>query len=109
MTAYRDFTNDPNRFSFEEGVDFLSRLHENNQHYVPIIDSAIYAPNPENASDAYPPFDRGVEQDAFLLNPDESIYIGAVWPGLTGMISSLFSLMAMLIDYSVPRLDRCFV
>ncbi|KAI2628098.1 glycoside hydrolase family 31 protein [Hypomontagnella submonticulosa] len=83
MKAYRDFENDPDRYSYDEGAEFLSRLHANNQHYVPIIDSAIYAPDPTNASDAYPPFNRGLEQDAFLLNPNGSIYIGAVWPGYT--------------------------
>ncbi|KAI4862569.1 glycoside hydrolase family 31 protein [Hypoxylon rubiginosum] len=83
MKAYRDFENDPDRFSYSEGAEFLARLHQNNQHYVPIIDSAIYAPNPTNASDAYPPFDRGIEEDAFLLNTDGSVYIGAVWPGYT--------------------------
>ncbi|KAI2622431.1 glycoside hydrolase family 31 protein [Hypoxylon sp. NC1633] len=83
MKAYRDFENDPDRFSYDEGADFLSRLHQNNQHYVPIIDSAIYAPDPTNASDAYTPFDRGLDQEAFLLNPDGSTYIGAVWPGYT--------------------------
>ncbi|KAI1475438.1 glycoside hydrolase family 31 protein [Daldinia eschscholtzii] len=83
MKAYRDFENDPDRYSYEEGAEFLSRLHENGQHYVPIIDSAIYAPDPTNASDAYPPFDRGIKEDAFLLNPDGSIYVGKVWPGYT--------------------------
>ncbi|KAI1137277.1 glycoside hydrolase family 31 protein [Hypoxylon sp. FL0543] len=94
MNAYRDFENDPDRFSYSEGSDFLARLHQNGQHYVPIIDSAIYAPDPTNASDAYPPFDRGVEQDAFILNPNGSLYIGAVWPGYTvfpDWIGSLFN------------------
>ncbi|KAI0837099.1 glycoside hydrolase family 31 protein [Hypoxylon sp. FL0890] len=83
MIAYRDFENDPIRFSYGEGAGFLARLHQNGQHYVPIIDSAIYAPDPTNASDAYPPFNRGMEQDAFLLNPNGSVYVGAVWPGYT--------------------------
>ncbi|KAI2783821.1 glycoside hydrolase family 31 protein [Daldinia loculata] len=83
MKAYRDFENDPDRFSYDEGAEFLSRLHQNDQHYVPIIDSAIYVPGPTNSSDAYTPFNRGVEQDAFLLNPDGSIYVGEVWPGFT--------------------------
>lgn len=52
MESYRDFTNAPNRFSIEEGQAFLQRLHDNGQHYVPIVDSAIYVPNPANASDA---------------------------------------------------------
>ncbi|KAI1765057.1 glycoside hydrolase family 31 protein [Hypoxylon sp. FL1150] len=94
MKAYRNFENDPDRFGYDEGADFLARLHENNQYYVPIIDSAIYAPNPNNASDAYPPFGRGMDDDAFLLNPDGSVYIGAVWPGYTAFpdwIGALFN------------------
>lgn len=52
MKSYRDFENDPVRFSYSEGEKFLGQLHENGQHWVPIVDSAIYIPNPENASDA---------------------------------------------------------
>jgi len=84
MKRYRDFTHDTGRFSYEEGAQFLAKLHANGQHHVPIVDSAIYAPNPENPNDDYPTYDRGVEADAFLLNPDGSLYIGAVWPGFTG-------------------------
>ncbi|KAK0630069.1 glycoside hydrolase family 31 protein [Bombardia bombarda] len=83
MRDYRDFENDPLRYSYSQGAQLLAKLHANNQHYVPIVDSAIYAPNPENATDAYPTFDRGVEANAFMLNPDGSLYIGAVWPGYT--------------------------
>ncbi|KAH6718573.1 glycosyl hydrolases family 31-domain-containing protein [Leptodontidium sp. MPI-SDFR-AT-0119] len=70
MNQYRDFENDQNTFSYSEGAQFLSKLHENGQHYIPIVDSAIYVPNPDNASDAYATFDRG-------------LYIGSVWPGYT--------------------------
>ncbi|KAL2158027.1 hypothetical protein VTH06DRAFT_4837 [Thermothelomyces fergusii] len=83
MKQYRNFENDPVRFSYEEGARFLAKLHANHQHYVPIVDSAIYAPNPDDPGDTYPPYDRGVEADAFMLNPDGSIYYGAVWPGYT--------------------------
>ncbi|KAI1492924.1 glycoside hydrolase family 31 protein [Biscogniauxia mediterranea] len=83
MNAYRDFENDPVNFGYDEGAEFLSNLHKGHRHYVPIIDSGVYAPDPTNASDAYPPFDRGVEQDAFILNPDGSLYIGEVWPGFS--------------------------
>ncbi|KAK4462202.1 family 31 putative glycoside hydrolase [Cladorrhinum samala] len=83
MKGYRDFENDPVRFSYGEGAEFLARLHGRNQHYVPIVDSAIYAPNPENPADAYPTYERGLAADAFVKNPDGSIYIGAVWPGYT--------------------------
>ena len=40
-------------------------------------------PNPDNATDAYPSFDRGNSSNSFLLNPDGSLYIGDVWPGYT--------------------------
>lgn len=85
MKGYRDFENDPIRFPYDEGREFLQRLHERGQHYVPIIDSAIYAPNPANMSDSYTPFDDGYNNktNAFILNPDGSLYIGAVWPGYT--------------------------
>ncbi|KAL5314408.1 hypothetical protein ACEPPN_018834 [Leptodophora sp. 'Broadleaf-Isolate-01'] len=83
MNQYRDFENDQNTFSYSEGAQFLSKLHENGQHYIPIVDSAIYVPNPDNASDAYATFDRGNATDSFMLNPDGSLYIGSVWPGYT--------------------------
>ncbi|KAI1850918.1 hypothetical protein JX265_007243 [Neoarthrinium moseri] len=83
MTKYRDFDNDAERFPYDEGAEFLAKLHANKQRYVPIVDSAIYSPNPETEKGLYPTYDRGVEQDAFILNPDGSLYVGAVWPGYT--------------------------
>lgn len=50
---------------------------------MPIIDSAIYHPNEANSSDAYAPFEDGNNTGSYLLNPDGSLYIGAVWPGYT--------------------------
>lgn len=73
--------NDPIRFGYDEGERFLSSLHASGRHYIPIIDSAIYVPNPNNASDNYAVFDRGNSSGAFLINPDGSLYIGGVWPG----------------------------
>lgn len=83
MNQYRDFDNDQIRFGYAEGAKFLSRIHANGLHYIPIVDSAIYIPNPTNASDAYLPFDRGNATNSFMLNPDGSLYIGDVWPGWT--------------------------
>lgn len=83
MNQYRDFEVDERRFGHFEGAEFLSKLHGNGQHIVPIVDSAIYIPNPENATDAYPPFSRGNETGSFMLNPDGSLYVGSVWPGYT--------------------------
>ncbi|KAH8690762.1 putative alpha-glucosidase AgdA [Talaromyces proteolyticus] len=81
MNQYRDFDNDQVRFSYGEAARFLGQLHQDGQHYVPIVDAAIYVPNPEDASDAYPPYNRA--GDIWLKNPDGSQYIGAVWPGYT--------------------------
>jgi len=83
MKQYRDFNNDPYRFGYPEGQQFLAKLHANGQHYTPIVDSAIYIPNPNNATDAYPTYDRGNQNGVFLKNPDGSQYIGDVWPGFT--------------------------
>lgn len=84
MNQYRNFDNDAVRFGYTEGAEFLSKLHAAGQHYVPIVDSAIYTPNPDNASDAYLPYNRGADAGAFMANPDGSLYVGAVWPGYTG-------------------------
>ena len=83
MNQYRDFENDMNTFSYSDGDNFFKKLHDGGRHFIPIIDSAIYIPNPQNASDNYSTFDRGEAVGAFLTNPDGSIYIGAVWPGYT--------------------------
>lgn len=52
MHGYRDFENDPIRFSYEEGAVFLDKLHKSGIHWIPIVDSALYIPNPDNSSDA---------------------------------------------------------
>jgi alpha-glucosidase len=83
MKSYRDFDNDPIRFGYSEGQKLLSKLHAQGQHYIPIIDSAIYVPNAANSSDVYQPFNDGNETGSYLLNPDGSLYIGEVWPGYT--------------------------
>jgi len=83
MSFYRDFENDPVRFGYSEGQQFLARLAANGQHYVPIVDAAVYVPNPANASDAYPTFNKGNATGSYMLNPDGSLYIGDVWPGFT--------------------------
>jgi alpha-glucosidase len=83
MDQYRDFTLDPVTFPPSGVKEFFEYLHSNNQHFVPIVDSAIYIPNPTNSSDAYDTYTRGNMSGSFLSNPDGSQYIGAVWPGYT--------------------------
>lgn len=73
MNRYRNFENDENSFGYEEGAKFISKIHGENRHYIPIIDSAIYFPDPNDDNDVYPTYDRGAKQDAFMLNPDGTI------------------------------------
>ena len=49
-----------------------------------IVDSAIYIPNPNNASDNYTIYTDGDDRGVFLNNPDGSQYIGSgmVYPPL---------------------------
>ncbi|KAI9368798.1 glycosyl hydrolases family 31-domain-containing protein [Aspergillus egyptiacus] len=83
MHGYRNFDNDQHRFSYKDTEVFLNNLHEGGRHFVPIVDAAIYIPDPENASDVYDTYTRGAVDDVYLKNPDGSLYIGAVWPGFT--------------------------
>ncbi|KAK6544286.1 hypothetical protein TWF694_000988 [Orbilia ellipsospora] len=83
MDQYRDWTVDENTFPQAEFKTFLDGLHAQHLHWVPIVDAAIYVPNPSNGSESYASYDRGHALDVFMKNEDGSEYIGAVWPGFT--------------------------
>lgn len=105
MDQYRDFTVDPVTFPLSGVKEFFDYLHSKNQHFVPIVDAAIYIPNPQNASDAYDTYTRGNDTGSFLTNPDGSQYvsqkiIAEISPLLT--LKSDWGSMAWL--HRVPRL-----
>ncbi|KAK9766714.1 hypothetical protein K7432_004020 [Basidiobolus ranarum] len=77
MDMFKDFTLDPINYPLDRVQKFISKLHQDNQKYVVIIDPAI------GRNESYPAWIEGVEQDVFIKNPDGSIYIGQVWPGYT--------------------------
>lgn len=52
MRGYRDFDNEQTNWSYEDGEKFLDKLHSEGRRFVPLVDSALYIPNPNNASDA---------------------------------------------------------
>ncbi|KAI0318301.1 glycosyl hydrolases family 31-domain-containing protein [Amylostereum chailletii] len=79
--ARREFTTDPVSFPNEGMRAFIGDLTSNDQHYIPIVDAAIG--HTANDSDLYYPFITGMEQSVFITNPDNSTYIGQVWPGYT--------------------------
>jgi alpha-glucosidase len=81
---YKDFTSDENTFPVSGMKRLIADLHAENQYYVPIVDSNIYAPNPNNVSDAYPPFERGAALGTFIRDPTTAdFYYGDNWPGFS--------------------------
>jgi alpha-glucosidase len=75
MQEKRDFTSDPDRYPIDKVRELVNSLHENNQHYVQILDPGIRnIPN-------YGPYTRGAEKGAFIRAADGSFYRGLQWPG----------------------------
>lgn len=89
LREYRDFTNSHVTYPTNEFRAFVERLHANGQYYMPIVDPNIYAPNPNNASDAYPPYDRLIASGAFLRTPKAEPYLGIQWPGYSAWVDFL--------------------
>ena len=73
----RDFTLNAVNVSQPAGQALIDRLHANGQHFVPIVDSALWYPNIPD----YGPYNRGHELDIFVKNPDSTEFVGQVWPG----------------------------
>lgn len=76
MDLRRVFTLDPYRYPLDKMQELVTVLHKNNQHYILMVDPAV-------AYMDYPPFNHGVEADAFMKYPNGSTYKGVVWPGVT--------------------------
>ena len=55
----------------------LIKLHAMHFHVVAITDLHVASAPGQN----YPPYDSGIAANAFLHNPDGTVYIGSVWPG----------------------------
>lgn len=51
MNQYRDYENNPTSWGYVEGAAFLSTIYQAGQHYVPIVDAAIYHPFPNDPND----------------------------------------------------------
>jgi alpha-glucosidase len=69
------FSLDPERFQLERVQEYVDYLHAHDQKYVVMVDPAV-------AYAEYPPFERGAEDDVFMLRADGSIWQGVVWPGV---------------------------
>ncbi|KAK4888400.1 hypothetical protein LTR49_028850 [Elasticomyces elasticus] len=81
---YRNFKNDANTFPVDGIQGFIANLYVNGQHYVPIVDSNIYVPNPNNESDAYTPFNWGAALGTYIRDSTTgNFYYGDNWPGFS--------------------------
>ncbi len=87
LQNWRDFTTDAKLFPADEFQSFVSKLHAQGQHFVPIVDPGIYAiPNDPSNPDSVPYYagDIGLEQGVFVRDLGGSTpYVGSVWPGPT--------------------------
>lgn len=78
----RPLTNDENKFPSAAMHEFVAGLREKGQHYIPLVDSNVYYPDPENTSDVYLPFTRGDTLKTFIRDGSSGEYfIGKAWPG----------------------------
>jgi alpha-glucosidase len=74
LDGYRAFT--MNRAEFPDFAKFVGELDALGFRSVVITDLHIAA------QAGYKPFDSGMAGDHFLKNPDGTLYLGEVWPGL---------------------------
>ncbi|CAG8839066.1 227_t:CDS:2, partial [Racocetra persica] len=77
MEGCKDFTWNPINYPRVEVAEFVNKLHENNQHYVVIVDPGIKIEN------GYWAYEEGVKRGIFIKNAKGENIVGQVWPGLT--------------------------
>ena len=73
--GYAPFT--INRQYFPTFEKMVADLREQGFHVIAITDLHIK----QDPNHGYMPYDSGMKNDAFVKNPDGSVYVGPVWPG----------------------------
>ncbi|TDZ14381.1 putative alpha/beta-glucosidase agdC [Colletotrichum orbiculare MAFF 240422] len=76
LTPNRVFSLDTERYPLEKVRQLVSHLHENDQHYIVMVDPAV-------AYQEYPPMLRGIEDNIWLVRENGSAWVGVVWPGVS--------------------------
>nr|BAD08418.1 alpha-glucosidase [Sarocladium implicatum] len=76
MDRRRVFSLDPERYPIEKVRALVDHLHENDQHYIVMVDPAVAYVESDTLS-------RGIEDDIWLLHSNGSVWLGVVWPGVT--------------------------
>ncbi|KAF0451682.1 glycoside hydrolase family 31 protein [Gigaspora margarita] len=77
MEGFKDFTWNSINYPREEVAKFVNMLHENDQHYVVIVDPGI------KIEHGYWAYEEGVKRGIFIKNAKGENIIGQVWPGFT--------------------------
>nr|OQO17493.1 hypothetical protein B0A51_15084 [Rachicladosporium sp. CCFEE 5018] len=77
MELRRIFTLDPERFPAALVKDLVDTIHARDQHYVVMVDPAVWSAGPNIA------LDTGLAYDIFIKDNDTEPYTGVVWPGPT--------------------------
>ena len=81
MDHYLDFTTDPVNYPLSSFQDYISSLHQNNQHFMNIHDPGIsFNLNPTGESD-YFARSKGLEMNVFVESSNGKPLVGKVWPG----------------------------
>ncbi|KAF4452600.1 hypothetical protein F53441_4620 [Fusarium austroafricanum] len=75
MDRRRIFTIDPERFPADKYKDLVDTIHARDQHYMVMVDPAVYDMSSNLALDA------GKELDTFMKESNGSTYRGVVWAG----------------------------
>jgi alpha-glucosidase len=75
MDRRRIFTLDPERFPAHLVKDLVDTIHARDQHYIVMVDPAVYYP------ESNPALDEGLRYDAFLKEANGTNYQGVVWAG----------------------------
>lgn len=75
MDRRRVFSLDPERYPLNKMQALVSHLHEQDQHYIVMVDPAV-------AYQDYPPMQRGLDDNIWLLRSNGSVWVGVVWPGV---------------------------
>lgn len=73
MNNSNDFTYD--KINFKGLPAFVKKLHDQDMHYMVLIDPGISA---SEVPGTYPPYDKGIEMDIFIKNASDQPLIGKV-------------------------------
>lgn len=75
MDRRRIFTIDPERYPADLYKDLVDTVHARDQHYIVMVDPAVFYKEPNPALEA------GLKYDTFMRDNKSTIYQGVVWAG----------------------------